>query len=251
MTRNPFTRDGAGYRRFRPDYPGSLLQALADRCQGLEVAVDVGCGTGQLAVRLAEHFRRVVAVDPSEEQLKHARSHERVEYRRAGAESLTAAVASADLVAAAQAAHWFDLERFYGQVRRILRPGGLIALISYGVPRIEGLFSMRFDEFYRSGIHEFWPPERRHVEDGYRSLEFPFAELDVSAEPISVRWTADELIGYVRTWSAARRAAAAGREDILRTFETEARRFAAATDEGFHVVWPLNVRVGRTDSVAR
>ena len=142
--------------------------------------VDVGCGTGQLTALLAQHFRKVVGIDPSAEQLANASQHPLVEYAQAHAESLPLPNDCANLVVAAQAAHWFELPRFYREVRRIARKPAALALVSYGAPRFEeSNLQDRFARFYEQEIGPFWPPERRLVDQGYATIDFPFPEFEL------------------------------------------------------------------------
>jgi trans-aconitate methyltransferase len=104
-----FSQVAARYAAYRPHYPAALVDALADRADTRGVAWDVGCGSGQLSVALAKRFARVIATDPSRAQLDAALHHPSVDYRCEPAEAST--VADADLVVAAQAAHWFDWPR--------------------------------------------------------------------------------------------------------------------------------------------
>src|SRR5690606_31583471 len=123
-----FSGHAAGYAQARPTYPEALFDWLAAQCAQRELAWDAGCGNGQAAIALARHFARVIATEPSAEQVAQAPAHPRVEYRVEPAESPSLADASADLVTVAQAMHWFDLDRFHVGVRRVLRPGGLVAV---------------------------------------------------------------------------------------------------------------------------
>lgn len=191
MTRNRFEAGAERYARFRPSYPPELAAHLAEAARRSVAAsgsaddaelcaLDVGCGTGQLTRGLAEHFTRVIGADPSADQLSRATAHPRITYVRAPAEALPAADASVHLVAAAQAAHWFDLDAFYSEVRRVAAPHAVLALVSYGVIETPPEFAPMFDRFYTEGIGPFWPPERRHVDAGYATLAFPFPELPMS-----------------------------------------------------------------------
>lgn len=245
-TTNWFDRGGAAYAQFRPTYPEQLAAFLASVVPSRELAVDAGCGNGQLTQKLAGHFASVVGVDPSAEQIANATPDPRIRYACAPAEALPLAAASAGLLTAAQAAHWFDLPAFYAEARRVLVPGGVLALISYGVPRLEAGLDERFARFYWQEIGPWWPAERQLVDSGYATLDFPFAEFPGPAIDIRLAWTLDELLGYLSTWSAVRRAREAGREDILRAFADE---LAAAWGERATrraVVWPINMRLGKT-----
>ena len=115
MTAGPdYSRVAESYSMARPGYPDELFKWLASLVERRDVAWDTATGSGQAAVSLARHFRRVIATDISEEQIRHARAHPRIEYRAASAEASGLPDNSVDLVVSAAALHWFDLERFYG-----------------------------------------------------------------------------------------------------------------------------------------
>lgn len=196
-----FSSIAARYAAYRPTYPPALVDALAERAPP-GTAWDVGCGSGQLSVALAERFERVIATDPAQAQLDAATPHPRVEYRCAPAEASGLAAHSVELVVAAQAAHWFDWPRFVAEVERVARPGALLALVSYGVLEVDGEAGELLTRFYRDVVGPYWPPERVHVENGYRDLAWPWPEVDAPAIAMTASWTLDELVGYVSTWSA-------------------------------------------------
>jgi SAM-dependent methyltransferase len=239
-----FSASAAGYAAHRPRYPDALVDFLAEQAPGHELALDVGCGTGQLSVLLARRFRRVIATDASARQIEEAEPHPGVEYRITPAERSGLEGDSADLVTVAQAAHWFELSSFYEEVRRILRPGGIIALVTYGILTVDRELDPLILGFYRDVVGPYWPPERRHVEEGYRSLPFPFAELAAPALAIEVSWSRDAFFGYVDTWSAVR---AAEKELGRVPVEGFKRALFAAwpADEHRIVRFPLSLRVGR------
>ncbi|MGA0543752.1 class I SAM-dependent methyltransferase [Brevundimonas sp. VNH65] len=245
MTTNWFDAGGADYAAFRPDYPLELVDALSDLAPRRRLAIDMGCGAGQLTAALAERFDAVIGVDPSADQIAHARPHPGVRYVVAPAEATGLAPGQADLITAAQAAHWFDLEPFYDEARRLAAPGALLALITYGAPVLEPDLGARFNRFYADEIGPYWPAERRLVDSGYVDLGFPFEELTPPETAIRRDWALGDLLGYVGTWSAARRAREAGRAEVLEAF---ARDLAGLWGEpGLRrlVVWPVRMRLGR------
>ncbi len=241
---NWFERGGADYARYRPEYPSAVASVLAAAAPRCDTAVDVGCGTGQLTVQLARHFRAVIGLDPSRDQLAHARGHHRVRYQAASAEHLPVPDGSVDLVTAAQAAHWFDLSAFYAEARRIAAPGAGLALVSYGVLSLDGDLDDRFRRFYGEELGSFWPPERRLVDEGYRTIEFPFREVDATAPPIEQQLTLAGFLGYVSTWSAVQAARDQGREDLLRTFAADLAALWGDPAAVRLVTWPINLRLG-------
>jgi SAM-dependent methyltransferase len=250
-TPNPpdhFSRVADDYAAFRPAYPAALVDLLADLAPAHDLAWDAGCGSGQLSVGLAHRFTRVIATDASAEQLARAAPHPRVDYRRAGAEASGIPPGTVDLAVAAQAAHWFDLPAYYGEVRRVSRPGAILALVSYGLIRIAPEIDPLIGAFYESlGSH--WPPERRHVESGYRSLSFPFAELPTPPLEMREAWTLAHVLGYVGTWSALREVERVqeGGGALLEDFSRALGRVWGVPGTRQQVRWDLALRVGRVD----
>jgi ubiquinone/menaquinone biosynthesis C-methylase UbiE len=172
-----FSATAAAYAQHRPTYPPEVVDFLARSCLDPDVAWDCGCGSGQLSVLLADRFQHVLATDLSGQQLANARQHPRVEYRLGSAEASGLTGKSVDLAVAAQAAHWFDLPAYYAEVRRVTKPGGIIALITYGNMVAEQTVLQVLHHFYKDVTGPYWPPGRKHVEDGYRSFAFPFERL--------------------------------------------------------------------------
>ncbi len=251
------------YARRRPGYPGAVADLLADLAPSDGLAWDAGCGSGQLSGVLARRFRRVVATDASAEQLARASPHPRVEYRRGPADRSGLSAGSVDLAAAAQAAHWFELDTYYAEVRRVGRPGSIVALLTYGGVTVGPEIDPVIRRFQHEVLAPHWPPERRHVDAAYRTLPFPFEEIpieELESRPLELRarWTLDELLGYVGTWSAVgalKRAGEVAALDMFRSEMTEAwraggaREGAAAPGEPREVRWPLTLRVGSLPSI--
>jgi SAM-dependent methyltransferase len=240
------------YAAHRPGYPAGLYEWLAGlrprsgTGAGHALAWDCATGSGQAARGLAAHFARVVATDASAEQIRHAVPHPRIDYRVAAAEASGLPAHSVDLVTVAQAAHWFDLARFHAEVARVLKPGGVLALWGYGRLVLPGAADAPFLRFYAETVGPYWPPERALIDDAYRSLHFPFAEIAAPAFEITVEWNLADLLDYVSTWSAVKRYLAARGEDPL-----PALRAALLPGWGDPATvrtlrWPLFLRVGRT-----
>lgn len=198
-----FSTISSQYAASRPGYPGALYQWLAEIAPGRDRGWDCACGNGQAASDLAGYFSQVVATDLSAAQLREAKPHARIEYRVALAESSGLPSGSVDLVAVAQALHWFEYDRFYYEVRRVLRPRGLLAVWCYGNGRIDvEQGDAVFQDFYHNVVGPYWQPELKLVEDGYRTLAFPRPELSVPTFLMELEWSLEELLGYVRSWSA-------------------------------------------------
>ena len=236
----------ASYARARPEYPPALFRWLRTQAPAGGLAWDAGTGSGQAARGLVEVFERVVATDPSGEQLAQAPAHPRISYY-AGSEIASGLVSgSADCVTAAQAAHWFDMEGFAAEARRSLRRGGLVAVWGYGLCRVSEAVDLVLDRFYLDVVGPHWPPERRHVDTAYRELPFPFTEVAWPPIAMEREWTLPQLLGYLDTWSAVHRYRQALGTDPLGPLVPELRRAWGASDAVRRVAWPLFGRAGRT-----
>lgn len=240
-----FSSVADSYARFRPRYPAALFTYLAGLAPGRGLAWDCATGNGQAAAGLAAHFERVIASDASAEQVARATPRAGVEYRVAPAEASGLDAASVDLVTVAQAVHWFDLPAFYAEVRRVLKPRGVLALSCYGLARFgDAALDAAIDRFYEETIGPYWPPQRRLIESGYRTLDFPFAEI--AAEPFSIdaEFSLEDLGGYLRTWSGTQRyTAARGEDPVPALLDALAPRWGGAQRRP--VFWPLSLRLGR------
>lgn len=241
-----FALVSGAYADFRPTYPAALFDWLADVAPGHRLAWDCACGSGQASVDLAARFERVVASDASAGQLKGAAPHPRVEYRQAPAEASGLADGEVDLITVAQALHWFDRPRFYAEARRVLRPGGVLAVWTYGVQTLEdAAVNARVQHFYREVVGPYWPPERVLVETGYREIEFPFAESAAPAFAMTADWSLPRLLGYFRSWSATGRYRQARGEDPVLILEQVLTPLWGDPLAECTVTWPLAIRVGR------
>jgi len=240
-----FSARAAAYAAYRPDYPAALFAYLAGLVARHHLAWDCATGSGQAALGLAPHFTRVVATDASAAQLAHARPHPRVEYHVALADASGLAAGSADLVTVAQALHWLDLDAFYAEARRVLAPGGALAVWTYGdcvlrEPALDRVVG-RYNE---ETVGPYWMPERQLVREGYRTLPFPFREVDAPAFTLERAWTVAELAGYLRSWSATSRYVAARGHDPVNEVEAELQALWGGAERRHLVRWPLTLRVG-------
>lgn len=240
-----FSAQAPDYARYRPAYPAELFAWLAAQAPARDAAWDCGTGSGQAALGLAPHFEHVIATDPSASQLDNAPPHPRVEYRTARAEASGLQAASVDLVTVAQAIHWFDLDRFFAEARRVLKPGGLLAVWTYTLLDIAPEIDTLVSDYYHNIIGPYWPPERRMVDDGYRSLPFPFEEIAAPAFEIRIEWTLQELLGYLRTWSATQRCLKARGIDPCLELAGRLEPLWPRSGKRRSVRWPLHLRAGR------
>lgn len=240
-----FSTSSDRYAAYRPAYPAALFEWLAGQCGERDTAWDCATGSGQAALGLSPYFRQVVATDASAEQIRHAEGHANIDYRVAPAEASGLADHSIDLVTVAQAAHWFDLTRFYAEAMRVLKPGGIVVLWGYGRMVLPEKMDAPFQRFYAETVGPYWPPERALIDDAYRSLEFPFAEIQAPAFNLEVEWTLPRLMDYLSTWSAVKRYQAECGSNPLPQLKTELQPLWDDPDTALHLQWPLFMRVGR------
>jgi ubiquinone/menaquinone biosynthesis C-methylase UbiE len=241
--RDYFSSCSSQYAAFRPRYPPSLFTWLSSVSSAHQRVWDCACGNGQASVDLAGHFQEIYGTDLSAEQIAHAEAHPRVNYRVGLAEASGLPDNFVDLVTVAQALHWFDLPRFYQEARRVARPGALLAVWSYGVcelPAAHG--NAELQDFYSNIVGPYWTPERRLVESGYQTLEFPAPELQPPAFAMQLQWSLEQLLGYVGSWSAsARYLKERGEDPVPKLRSALSAKWGEATRE--HTVqWPLSVR---------
>jgi ubiquinone/menaquinone biosynthesis C-methylase UbiE len=199
-----FSEKSAGYAQARPTYPDALYRFIAEAAPGRGRAWDCATGNGQAAIGLARHFAAVEASDASEQQVAHAIAAKGVRYSVQRAEQTDYESRSFDAVCVAQALHWFDLDRFYPEVQRVLKPGGIFAAWGYGWTEIASEIDRAIERHLLAPIKPHWPKQNALLIAGYRTIAFPFEELEVPPMRIETHYTLDEFLAYAETWTATR-----------------------------------------------
>ncbi len=240
-----FSSVAEAYAAARPTYPAALFDYLAGLAPSHAHAWDCAAGNGQATLALAARFARVTATDASAAQLAQAPRHSGVAYREALAQESGLADASVDLVTVAQALHWIDLPRFYQEVARVLVADGVLAVWCYGLQRLDDeALDARLAHFYGSVVGPYWAPERKLVETGYRTVPFPFEELEAPAFEMAQEWLLPELLAYLRTWSATAAFVKAQGVDPVTALAAELEPIWGPTGRRRRVRWPLSLRIG-------
>jgi len=126
-----FDQVASRYAASRPSYPSALFDYLASLTETRERAWDCATGNGQAALGLARHFAQVEATDVSPRQIEQAMDNDRLRFTVQAAESRVFEANAFDLVSVAQALHWFELDRFWPEVTRALKPRGIFACYCY------------------------------------------------------------------------------------------------------------------------
>ncbi|PLX63126.1 class I SAM-dependent methyltransferase [Sedimenticola selenatireducens] len=240
-----FSKDSTAYSQYRPGYPPDLFEYLASLTKTRHIAWDCATGSGQAAYQLAGYYDRVIATDASSSQIAATTSHDNIDYRVATAEQSGIDDASVDLVTVAQALHWFDLKAFFDEVRRVVKPGGVIAVWSYNLLKIAPGIDPVIDRLYHDTLQGYWPEERERVERGYGDIPFPFTP--VSTMPVfsmTADWSLPHLLGYLGTWSAVQRMIQETGHNPVEQIGQALTRIWGDPDKPRPVAWPLSIRVG-------
>jgi SAM-dependent methyltransferase len=240
-----FSAQASRYASARPSYPPELYEYLMSVTPGREIAWDCATGNGQAARDLSRYFARVIATDASAEQISNAVRVPNVEYLVATAEASGLSGDAIQLVTVAQALHWFDHERFAAEVRRVTVKGGILAAWFYGSchagPDVEPILM----EFQDGTMAPYWNSRRKWVDEGYRTIPFPFQELPAPSFELRVRWSLSQLGEYIGSWSAvAAYRRTVGKDPVAPLLERLGKLWTPS-DAPRDVKWPLGLRVGR------
>ena len=239
-----FSGHARAYADARPDYPDSLFEFLAEQCQYRRMAWDCATGNGQAASSLGARFQQVLATDAGLDQLAAGRGKPAILYCAALAEAVPLPALSVDLITVAQALHWFDLDRFFAECDRVLVSAGVLAVWSYDLCQVDQGVDRVTGHLYGELLDDFWPPQRRLVEDRYRSVNFPFSRQAAPDFYLRRSWRREHFLAYLRSWSATQRYLRARGTDPLALIAAELA--AVWPDEVEKTVeWPLALFVCR------
>lgn len=235
-----FSQHALQYAQFRPVYPDELYQYIFSRVKKFECAWDAGTGNGQAAQVLARQFNRVLATDISSAQLENATKSEKITYS-IGAEEIDQPDSSFDLITVAQAIHWFDIQKFFECVSRVAKPEAVIAIWGYGLLSINPAIDEQINHFYEKIVGPYWDPERRLIDDHYRTIPFPFKEIDSPVFSFSFQWSIEQLAGYLNTWSAVRKYIGANQTNPVQPLIEQLKPH---WNNDLKVTFPLFLRLG-------
>lgn len=245
MPKDNFSSQSKAYATFRPSLPDDVYRFILQQVQAFDLAWDVGTGNGQTAVKLADHFTKVFATDISENQLANATQRPNIVYKKEPAEASSLESGSVDLVTIAQAIHWFDFDNFYKEVRRVAKPGGIIAAFTYSLLQVENRqVNDLIDHFYWNDTHAYWDEERKYVDDGYRTIPFPFKEIEAPAFGMHYEWNSGQLLGYLNTWSASLHYHKKTGRTLTQDFLEDKLSAVIAPGETIKITFPIHMRIG-------
>lgn len=203
-----FTGKTDDYDRFRPDYPDAAIRAVLEGLPGDPVVADIGSGTGISSRAFSRAGARVIGIEPNDDMRRRAASAAApppgsIEWRAGSADATGLAFGSVDVVACAQSYHWFDPKIVLPEFRRILGPGGRLALL-WNIREPHDEFSVEYERIIdearaaaeRSGR---WCPRERSADPAAGGW---FGGVSRNVFPNPQRRTLDDLLGRARSTSA-------------------------------------------------
>ena len=240
-----FSELASTYSKYRPTYPPKLFEYLASCCKQHQQAWDCGTGNGQAAQSLAEYFDKVLATDASQEQLGQALNHPKIIFRNEPAEKVSLEDSSADLVTVAAAVHWFNFDKFYAEVKRVLKPDGVIAVWGYHLFIITPEIDRLLVKYYKEILNDYWPEQFYYVDTRYSNLPFPFKEITPPKFEMITEWNLDQVAGFLSSWSGTKIYQQINGHHPLNEIWNDL--LIAWGDEKLKrkINWPLHVRIGK------
>lgn len=199
-----FNQESDKYFLNRPRYPLELYRLTRDNCRKRDTAWDCACGNGQVSIDLIPYFSKIEATDINENQLKNSFNDSRISYSLQNSEVTNFPALYFDAVCVAQALHWLDTEKYFAEVKRVLKPGGLFACWGYSFFHV----NEEIDTVIRSRLLEridpYWSAQNRILHNRYRDIAFPFRKLNLPEIKMAVQWNLNQLLAYLETWSAVK-----------------------------------------------
>jgi len=243
--RDYFSSQSKEYARHRPTYPGAMFDYLASLAPSRELAWDCGTGNGQAALALADRFEHVIATDASAAQIENAFPHERITYRVEPAENTTLSSNTIDLITVGTAVHWFDFDAFYQEVRRVGKPGGILAVWTYYFPVITPEIDRWLEYFYWESLDGYWPKRIHFLEERYETLPFPFDEIKPPEFEMKATWGLDNMIGFLTSWSAVKKLVEVQGDSAFEAPFKDLENLWGDKTEKREIRWPLHFRIGK------
>lgn len=241
-----FSKQSDLYARYRPDYPREMYDFIFRHLSARETAWDCATGSGQIANYLADHFDKVLATDISDEQLSYAPKRSNVEYLKASAENSGLAKDQFDLITVGQAIHWFDFDSFYQEVRRVAKNNALLAVIGYGMVRINKQINPLVDELYEKAFSTYFGEARKYLDQHYTTLPFPISEIPSPNFKRALHWSVDELEGYFNSWSAIQKIKTEQDYNPATNTIRKVRKMMGDKNK-LEVTFPVFIRLGRIE----
>jgi len=239
-----FSHNPSGYAAYRPSYPDRLFQEIRNLVPSTSLAWDVGTGSGQVAIKISDFFDRVEATDISANQIQYARSSPKINYSVQPAEKTNFKDDHFDLITIGQAIHWFDFNQFYTEAIRVAKSNAIIAVLGYGLFRINPEIDKVIDGLYADILGQYWDSERKYIDENYLTIPFPFPEITLPSFSYQAYWDLDHLLGFLKTWSAVKHYQTQNRKDPLEPVLPELIK-SWGSSKNHLITFPIINRIGK------
>jgi SAM-dependent methyltransferase len=210
-----FRGTAAYYTRWRPGYPDAVFDLLVRRfhLDGRGRLLDLGTGSGQLALPLAPHFEEIVGLDPEPEMLEQAAASARqrgitnVTWIQGGSGEVGPRLGAFRLVTIGRAFHWMDRDDVLRRLHPQVHPGGGLAVVdddalldgsSEWQRRIQAIIQQWLGPTRRAGSSVYVPPPELHDVPIRRSA---FRSVETHTLTAEREWTLDGIVGYLYSTS--------------------------------------------------
>lgn len=199
--------------RYTPDHVTRLLEFYhlhddASSKSRPKLVLDVACGSGQFTNLLADHCDQVIGLDSSSGQISEAKGPPNVSFKVASAYDFGSEIQneSVDIITVAQAVHYFDHHRFFAEVKRCLRPGGVLYLFGHENMNFPDEFGVETTNEYRKLMSEtflqYWPQGVQTLWTHYKEMNLPFEEKQRFDGILSMEYTGESFLHFVQSMSA-------------------------------------------------
>lgn len=240
-----FTHQSIASATNHPRYPEELFDYLAGLSTTTHRAFAFDVRNDQAAHCLASRFDEVIAADPNHSKRSKTYSTGCLHYLCSAAGEIPLTEKSIDLITVSQAWHWLEANILEQEARRVLRPGGLLAVWGFNLLRVDEPISALVNRFYFHELKDYWPDNRKsHVQ--------PYAEFPIHLTPLPTpvfamhqSWTATQLLEYVLSWATTQKLISAGKQAVYDNFFQDVMEKLGGDDKLLSISWPLNLKVAR------
>lgn len=233
------------YVQSRPGYPEELFVYLTSLVNHRDVAWDCATGNGQAALSLTKFFKKVIATDISSDQIKQAIRHNQIEYKVCRAEESGLDNNSVDLITVASAIHWFDLDKYYDEVQRVLKDSGIIAAWTYHVGYVDPPFDNLFLHFYTDILSPYFGTRAKLVDEKYSKINLPGKHIDVADFFVRAKWKLFNMLNFIESWSGTQQYIKENEKNPVDLISDELKKIWGDPEKIHKVRWPLFIKISR------
>lgn len=239
-----FSSRSDNYAKFRPTYPIDFFKYLNSIVPNKKNVWDCGTGNGQIAFQLAKSFDTVFATDISQSQIDNAQKANNINYSVQPAEKTNFDSQTFDLIIVAQAIHWFGFDQFYAEVIRTASENAILCVVGYGRIEVTPPIDSIIKDFYTKTIGSYWDKERRYIDENYKTIPFPFDEIETPRFENILQWNLEHFIGYLNTWSAVKHYIKEKKYNPVEKLEVDLKKYWKS-GESKEVKFPILLRLGK------